>query len=178
MIVYIGMCDDIASFGNTTTMYYNILSVGHKAAFIYTTENFVCILCSLVPRPVEAKEEKGPGFSCSRMRIIITYSSTCTCGAWWKMTFCRHMVSSLTSFVYSELEQRACLLARSRCLRLKPSVCRFVSVYYCDQKQCYIDQQCWDPTQTGKQIYKFTGSSGCLWQGAYRSKFVRNASVG
>ena len=39
-------------------------------------------LTSLVPRPVEAEEEKGPGFSRSRMRVIITNLSTCTCEAW------------------------------------------------------------------------------------------------
>ena len=67
---------------------------------------------SLVPRPMETEEEKGPGFSRSRMRVIITYLITCTCGAWGKMPFRCHMVSSLTSFVYSELEQRAYLRAR------------------------------------------------------------------
>ena len=28
----------------------------------------VCVYTSLVPRPKEEEEEKGPGFSCSRMR--------------------------------------------------------------------------------------------------------------
>ena len=70
------------------------------------------LYASFIPRPVEAEEEKGPGFSCSRMRIIITYLSTCTCGVWWKMTFRCHMVSSPTSFVYCKLEQHAYLRAR------------------------------------------------------------------
>ena len=54
----------------------------------------------------------GPDFSRSHMRLIISYLSTCTCGAWGKMTFHYHMISSLTSFGYSEFEQRAYLHVR------------------------------------------------------------------
>ena len=35
------------------------------------------LIPSLVPRPKEEEEEKGPGFSHSRMRLIISDLTTC-----------------------------------------------------------------------------------------------------
>ena len=68
---------------------------------------------SLVPRPEEAEEEKGPGFNRSRTR-----------GSAREKRFHCHMVSLLTSIVYFELKQLVYLCASihdvceySRCLR-------------------------------------------------------------
>ena len=38
--------------------------------------NFSILGSNLVPRP-EEEEEKGPGFGCSRMRLIISDLTTC-----------------------------------------------------------------------------------------------------
>ena len=35
------------------------------------------MLASLIPRPKEEEEEKGPGFSCSRMHLIISDLTMC-----------------------------------------------------------------------------------------------------
>ena len=54
------------------------------------------------------------------------------------MTFRCHTVSSLTYFVYCELEQHAYFRAR---ISIMPAVCRFLPVYYYDQKQFCVVQE-------------------------------------
>ena len=66
-------------------------------------------MVSLVSRPEEVEEEKGPGFSRSCTRVIIPCLSMRMCRRANEKCFHCHMVSSLMSIVYSELKQRVYL---------------------------------------------------------------------
>ena len=69
------------------------------------------VVHSLISRLEEPEEEKGPGFSHSRMHVFIFYFNMCTHGRARNKSFHCHMVSSLISIVYSKLKQGAQLCA-------------------------------------------------------------------
>ena len=129
-----------------------------------TSESWHIHLIASYPRPEEAKEEKGPGFSCSCMCIIISYLSTCIHGRAREKCSCCHMVSLLTSIVYSEVKERGYFFATitmsviNACLwtlvRNKNSVALFSTTGYRInwQTELYIYWNNQQPTTTPIQL--------------------------